>query len=342
MAETTWPDPSTTPARLVTDIQYEKLFQFLGDGLWGTPLSPATYGDSTGRQVKIKANTRALIKGRIYDSGTTDVTKTITANTSGSTRLDLLVLQLDRATWRITSVVKAGTPGSSTPPSVQRDTDDAATGTGKFELPLAQITVANNAATIAAGDVRPLAFYIGLPELWTTVDAHNFVTATRGQIINEMDVGTRYVSDNTYKLIPDVDVATRMVASQMAIGGANVYNNGTAFATFATISYSCVAGRAYEIVYDGSAWTSDGRAPLGIAMRMYEGSNFIADSGVVTLPYATAVPIHLSAPFVAPTTGSRTFTMQTGRMSGTAAFDVKGNRQNPSWFRVLDYGTLAL
>lgn len=343
MAETTWPDPSTTPPRQVTDIQYEKLLQFLGDGLWGSPLTPAVVGDSSGRQVKIKANTRALIKGHIYDSGTTDVVKSIAANTSGQTRLDLIVLQLDRATWRVTSQIKQGTPGATTPPSLQRDADDAGAGTGKFEVPVALVTVLNNAGTIAAGDVRPVAYYIGLPELWTTADAHSYITAATGQVINKLDVGERAVYSNGYKEIPTTDAVARLVASKAVINGSAPYSNKNAWNTIANLSVPMVAGRGYEIALDATAVTGDGRLPIGYSFRLYEGSSIIGDSGALSLGYVGIGNVtSLSVPYVASSTATKTISVQVGRLSGTGNFDVLGGRQNPFWLRVLDHGTLPL
>lgn len=161
MAESTWPDPATTPARQVSDIQYEQLAVagYLESGVVGTSASGAAFADSTGRQVKIKANTKAIIRGRMYNSGTTDIVKAVTANTSGSIRIDLLVLQLDRATWRVTSVIKAGTPGAGVP-ALQQDLDTAGAGAGKWEIPLAVITVVNNASTLNPADVVCVAPYL--------------------------------------------------------------------------------------------------------------------------------------------------------------------------------------
>lgn len=343
MAESTWPDPSTTPSRLVNDIQYEKLFSVMGDGLLGTPLTPAVVGDSTGLQVKIKANTRGLVKGHMYDAGTTDVVKTIAANTSGSTRLDLVVLQLDRATWKVTSQVKLGTPGASTPPTVQRDADDTATGTGKFEIPLAQVTVANGASTITAGNVKPLAYYIGLPELWTTSDAYTYVSATAGQLINKLDVGERDIYNSGYKAIPTTGDTSRLVASTSVVNGSYPYQNKNSWNTLANLSVPMVAGRGYEVRFDGTALTGDGRLPIGYAWRLYEGSNIIGDSGALSLSYVgIAYVTSLSVPYVASTTATKAISVQVGRLSGSGNFDVYGSRQNPFWLRVIDHGTIAL
>ncbi len=153
MAESSWPSPSN--GRVVDDTQYEKLGIAYGltAGVIGDFTSPQlVYGDSTGMQIKVTADRYALVRGHVWYSGPTIVTKTIGSNSSGSTRTDLVVLRLSRTTWDVTVVVIAGTPGAGAPSPTQN------TGTtGSFDLPLATVTVANGAATISAGNVT----YVG-------------------------------------------------------------------------------------------------------------------------------------------------------------------------------------
>lgn len=153
MAESSWPSPSN--GRVVDDAGWEKMGIHLGPsgGVYGDFTSPQLiYGDSSGRQVKIAADRYALVRGHIWYSGSSIVTKSIGANSSGSTRIDLVVLRLSRTTWDVTCEVVAGTPGGGAPAPTQN------TGTtGTFELPLATVTVANGASSISAANVT----YVG-------------------------------------------------------------------------------------------------------------------------------------------------------------------------------------
>lgn len=153
MAESSWPSPSN--GRVVDDIQYEKIGITTGPyyGVLGDFTSPQLiYGDSSGRQIKIAADRYALVRGHVWWSGSTIVTKAIAANASGSTRIDLIVLRLSRTTWDVTCEIVQGTPGAGEPSPTQNHGT-----TGVFEVVLAVVTVANGAATITAGNVN----YVG-------------------------------------------------------------------------------------------------------------------------------------------------------------------------------------
>jgi hypothetical protein len=157
VAESSWPDPAN--GRVVDDAGFEALGVVLGPygGVRGDFTSPAlVYGDSSGRQVKVVADRYALVRGHVWYSGPTIVTVPIGANTSGSTRTDLVVLRYSRTTYNVTLQVVAGTPGSGAPSPTQN------TGTtGVWELPLATVSVANNASTISAANVTYVAPHIG-------------------------------------------------------------------------------------------------------------------------------------------------------------------------------------
>lgn len=164
MAETSWPDPAA--ARVVTDIQFEQLEQAgPGDGVAGSPgQSPVVYADSTGRQVKIRANKLGKVRGHPWFSGPVEFTKTIAANATGQSRIDLIVLRLTRLTWAVTVEVKAGVPGAPpATPALTQDLDASLAGAGVFEIPLATVLVAPGVAVINAADVGTVAPYLGYP-----------------------------------------------------------------------------------------------------------------------------------------------------------------------------------
>ncbi|MFE7236081.1 hypothetical protein ACFVAF_36815 [Streptomyces sp. NPDC057596] len=98
----------------------------------------------TGLQVNIRANTEASVRGHAWTSGTSTVSLAVGSNSSGQTRTDRVVLRLDRSTWTVRAVVKAGTPGSGAPALTQQTGD-----TGVYEIPLARATILTGASAVS-------------------------------------------------------------------------------------------------------------------------------------------------------------------------------------------------
>ncbi|WP_119728331.1 hypothetical protein [Thermomonospora amylolytica] len=156
MAQSSWPDPAA--GRVVNDRQYELLAaRFSDDGLYGVHTDPApVVGTGAGLTVTVKAGLYGSVRGHGWTSGDTDYTHTLDGNTSGQTRIDRVVLRLDRSTWQVRTAIRKGDPGSGAPALV-RDEGPA----GVWEVPLARVTVAHNAAAIGAGDVVARPMYVG-------------------------------------------------------------------------------------------------------------------------------------------------------------------------------------
>lgn len=156
MAETSW--PTVAGSRVVTDDQFELMsMNWSADGADATLTSTPVFGDSSGRQVKVRAGVDAIVGGHGYNSGASDIIRSIAANASGSTRFDAIVLGLDRTTWAVTSYAKTGTPGAGVPPALTRNARGSSAGV--WEIPLAMVQVANGAATISAANVTDIAWY---------------------------------------------------------------------------------------------------------------------------------------------------------------------------------------
>lgn len=157
MAESSWPNPAN--GRVVDDNGWEKLGISFGPtaAVYGDFTSPQlAYGDSTGMQIKIAADRYAIVRGHVWWSGSSIVTKTIASNSSGSTRIDLVVLRYSRTTYDVTVQIVQGTPGAGAPAATQN-----VGTTGTFEFVLAEVTVANSASTITAGNVNYVATHVG-------------------------------------------------------------------------------------------------------------------------------------------------------------------------------------
>jgi hypothetical protein len=154
VAEVSYP-ASTYNSGAVTDAEYQRL-PWAGDGLLGGPgdASDAVYANSSGREIHIRANRYGKVLGRTWASGSADLTIPVAANSSGSARVDTVVLRLDRSTWLVRAAVRAGTPGSGAP-ALQRSLAD----TGLWEVPLADITVPNGATVLAGTAVKTRPLY---------------------------------------------------------------------------------------------------------------------------------------------------------------------------------------
>jgi hypothetical protein len=184
MAEASWPSPNHgSPARSVTDTEYVRLAPWNSDGVFASA-SDVVYANSSGMQVHVRAGKYAIVRGHAWTSGTAEYNLTIAANSSGSTRVDTVVLRLDRSTWDVTAAVRQGTPGSGAP-ALQRDTGD----TGLWEIPLADITVLNGASSIAAGNVtsRTLLQSAGIRPCNAIADIQ--ATLAAGDLVYELTTG---------------------------------------------------------------------------------------------------------------------------------------------------------
>lgn len=145
--------------RAISLAENEQLLAPLGGtGLVGYTGVTPVYGDSTGRQVKVRAGVSGTIRGTRFNNATETVVA-LTTNTSGNPRVDLLVARLSRSNFTVSFVVIAGTPAATplAPVSVRNDTVD---GTGVWDLPLAEIRVANGYTTVASADVTNRAWWV--------------------------------------------------------------------------------------------------------------------------------------------------------------------------------------
>ncbi len=180
MAQDSWPSPSHN-ARAVTDVEYERIAaRFSDDGIDGLPTDPAVVTAGTGLSVNLRASVYGSVRGHAWTSGTTTVNLPVAANTAGSTRIDRIVLRLDRSDWTVRAVPKQGTPGGGAPALTQTVGD-----TGIYEIPLARVTVLNNAAAVTV--VRE-ELYVGSRTRPCTSTTRN-PNPVRGETGYETDTG---------------------------------------------------------------------------------------------------------------------------------------------------------
>lgn len=183
MTEASWPSPNYN-SRNVTDGEYERLAaRFSDDGVDGSPLDAAVVAAGTGLQVTVRADVWASVRGHAWTSGTTDVTLTVGANSSGSTRTDRVVLRLDRSTWDVAAVVLPGTAGSGAPALTQDPGNN-----GVWEIPLARLTVPNGATSVTVTREEQ---YIG-SRVRPCTSSTRPLFPRRGDPIQEVDTGRMY------------------------------------------------------------------------------------------------------------------------------------------------------
>jgi len=142
VAQASWPDPADD--RIVTDVQHEKLAaRFSDDGIYGSPADDAVISAGVGLSVTVRANVNGSLRGHGWTSGSTGDTLEVPANVSGQTRIDRVVLRLDRSTWTVRAAVKEGTPGAGAP-ALSQSTGD----TGTYEISLALVSVLSGAGSV--------------------------------------------------------------------------------------------------------------------------------------------------------------------------------------------------
>lgn len=260
MAESTWPAAATS--RVVTDAQYEILGRgFACDGILAPSATTAVYGDSSGRQVKVRANKAGLVRGHGWDAGATDTILPIAANSSGSTRYDVVVLRYSRSTYAVAATVVQGTGGAGVP-AITRD----AGTTGSWDVPVAVVTVANGASTITAGNVVDVA-----PLITVAGDLVYPSIAARGYSHPSPTVGDRcFLSDglvwsvyngSAWKFEAGAERKARLTSDASGI------TNNTTPAAVSGLSVSVAANYSYRmrarVIYTAAGGSTTGQIKLG-------------------------------------------------------------------------------
>lgn len=180
MAQASWPSPGHN-ARAVTDVEFERMAaRFSDNGVYGIPSDPAVITAGVGLSVTVRASVNASVRGHGWTSGADGDTLPITANSSGQTRIDRVVLRLDRANWTVRAVVKQGTPGAGVP-SLSQSTGD----TGTYEIALAEVRILNGAGSVT---VTRKELYAGTRVRPCTSSTRNPVPVV-GEINFETDTG---------------------------------------------------------------------------------------------------------------------------------------------------------
>lgn len=194
MAQDSWPSPDDN--RTVNDADYERMAaRWSDDGIYGTPADAPVVTAGAGLSVRIAANVFASLRGHSWTSGPTGDTLPVAANTSGTTRIDRVVLRLDRSTWQVRAVVKQGVPGAGVPTLWQTTGD-----TGSYEIAVAEAVVLNGASSVT---VTRKELYVGTRIRPATSTTRNPLPVV-GEQSYETDTGiTRQWNGSTWRAILD-------------------------------------------------------------------------------------------------------------------------------------------
>lgn len=196
MAETSYP---VAGGGGITDATYEQLMAGIsGNGRVAyrpsanTLAQPMMYADSTGRQVKIRANVAYLLRGFRWESGSSTVVRPLDANTSGQPRVDLGVLRLDREDFTVRFEIIKGSPAANpVTPAVTQQTGT----TGLFEVPVGAVRVTSSATaglpSIASSDVTPMETWLAPPN--TVAHSSRRGAVDPGGLFTEYDTNRTYV-----------------------------------------------------------------------------------------------------------------------------------------------------
>lgn len=167
----------------------------------------------------------AFIQGFQYINDA-NVDLLIGANSSGSTRVDYVILRLNRTANTLVLAVLAGIAGAGAPALTQ-------VSGGTWEFPLAQITVPNNASSIVAGNIadsRVLSRWalVALdPAMATDAEITAAVSAeTTARTNADTTLQTNITSEATTRASADTTLTTNL--------NAEITNRGTAVSGEAT------------------------------------------------------------------------------------------------------------
>jgi hypothetical protein len=228
MAQNSWPSPAYN-SRAVTDSEYEKMAaRFSDDGVMGKPSDTQVVSAGTGLTVNVRSGVYASVRGHAWSSGTSTVTLSIAANSSGSTRVDWVVLRLDRATWTVRAVIRQGTPGAGAPAMVQ-DVGD----TGVYEIPLAMVNLISGASTVT---VTRAELYVGT-RLRPCTSTNRPRLQDEGAVAYEIDTGRLIMwTGSAWSAVYDnsgvIDVNSPLAAWDIATGSILEARNGNVHLRF--------------------------------------------------------------------------------------------------------------
>jgi hypothetical protein len=314
------------------------------EGLWVKANTPAAAN-------VVVTSGSAMVHG-VHYRNTADLVLSIAANTSGFTRIDTIILRKDWTAQTIRLVVKQGTPAASPVAPGLTLTDGVL-----WEIPLADITVADSFVSIANTVIKPNRHYTNAADGVYLLDILNNsgVTLETGDVVVWDHTADRAIKTTTTEWNPEV--AGVWVGRTVAGGYGRVQVKGigyvrtTAAVTTVGVPYvtSTTAKGAVETSYSVGnsslatfARSLDTTGAAGICLmfidapeKRYSGSQVLKYAGgVITTNSAALVAIDAANVKVVTTSSSGkalvsftgTFYQSSGTVSNSVslALDVDG------------------
>lgn len=300
MAETSYP---VAGGAGVNEYTYELLqAQPMGTGRvevaadGSVSVAALVYADSTGRLVKVAANAAYILRGYRWESGTDVLSVPLAANTSGKTRIDRIVLRLDRATYQVRLAVLQGTPADAPAvPAVTR----SLLSTGYYEEPIARVTVRSQAGTnlpsIAAADVAPEHRYLS-PASQYGIAAYRG-TNPIGRFYTESDTGKLWMGAPGGDILVGENSPFTKVSAAGGWTTGNIYcqrvNGMTYFQAYMQVTTAKANTTDLTVCTLPAEFRSQRDFYCNVHMSPYQNGwcNFDADTGVVKITaFATTFP----------------------------------------------------
>lgn len=165
---------------------------------------------------------RAIVQGTFYENDA-NLNLSITPNASGNSRIDTIVLRRDSTAQTIRAIVLVGTPaGSPVPPTL---TQTAAL----YEIPLADVTVANGFVTILNASINPRKYFSNAADGTYLLDVQNRAGSDlqTGDVVVNNTSNDRSVDDTT--TFGDPNVLGVWVGRTTSLGYGRVLNRGIGY-----------------------------------------------------------------------------------------------------------------
>lgn len=231
------------------------------DGSYTNPLQVQQTGGGTTAVIQV-VNGRAILDGVYAEWGAGPYNFTIAANSSGSTRIDIVVIEVNYSTHSADIAVVQGTPGAGAPALTQLPANSSPPLSGVNQFPLAQITAANGFTGIGTANIADARTFAGVGAInhptvasASTINPSGLTYLTRPAQLFIPISGTTTTQSILPAFGPNPPVGTlvrlKFLSTGVAFGGGNIVLNDT---------YTSTANGTITLIYDGTNWLELGRS----------------------------------------------------------------------------------